>query len=151
MFRTTKSGYMIPEPNSVEYLEVRPASRGGGWIVNMVVAGKTDTMVFGDPTLLTQTLMAMLNGAALRQMQEKVQAQPQPEVPPADVSQRIKAGPNLALKTAPVRSAGGETGGSPAKRKGRPKMTEEQKAAAAAARAAKKANSADIPAAAKAA
>ena len=149
MFRTTKSGYMIPEPNSVEYLEVRPASRGGGWIVNMVVAGKTDTMVFGDPTLLTQTLMAMLNGAALRQMQEKIQAQPQPEVPPADISRRIHSAPKPILKT---KAIGPASAADPQpKRKGRPKMTEEQKAAAAAARAAKKANSADIPAAAKAA
>jgi hypothetical protein len=76
----------------------------------------------------------MLNGAALMQMREAAAAKA--ETPPADVSVRVK-GTKPAMKPAQVKQA------EPAapKKRGRPKMTEEQKAAARAA----KANSANIP------
>lgn len=64
MFRKQVNGYNVPMPGTVDYFEVRRASRGGGYIVNMIVDGKSDTMVFSDEVVLTQTLTAMLNSAA---------------------------------------------------------------------------------------
>jgi hypothetical protein len=128
-------------------MEVRPASRGGGWILNMIVAGKSDTMVFTNEIVLTQTLMAMLNGAALAQMAARPQ-QPQGDFnpPPRDVSQRPENQVKQAVLAAPQQPKVEAPAAEPAKKRGRKLMTEAEKAAAKAAREAKKANSANIPA-----
>lgn len=123
MFKDSLKGYNVPMPGTVEAMEVKPATRGGGYILNLTVSGKLDTMVFTDANMLTQTLMAMLNGAALMQMAASR--------PPADVGERMGAG--LQTIQPPVQP----------KKKGRPKLTEAEKAANRDRRA--KANNAHVP------
>lgn len=136
MFRTMKDGYVMPEPGTVEGLEVKAATRGGGYIVHMQVKGRIDTMVFPDERRLTQTLMAMLNGAAFAQMKapSPVPAQPVVQLPVQQVS------PPPASDANPK----------PKRKGGRPKLSEEEKAARKEARlAAKRLNGAkqtDVPA-----
>lgn len=130
MFRNTESGYAIPMPGTVEGMEVKPASRGGGYILHLKVGDRIDTMVFSNSTTLTQTLLAMLNGEALLKMREQV---------PVDVAFMNRPADNAAGAPAsdPAPAA------APKKKGGRPKMTDEQKAAAKAAREARR--HADVP------
>ncbi len=115
MFKQTQNGYNIPVPGTVERMEARQATRGGGWILDLQVNGRSETMVFSTSEILTQTLMAMLNGAVLAQMAaeaQKIRDNP----PPADVSQmqtqQVGAGaqpPVAALL--PKRKGGRDSGG----------------------------------------
>ena len=134
MFKNAMIGYNVPEPGSVEAMEIRPASRGGGYLVFLTVAGKTDTMVFTNANVLTQVLMAMLNGAAFAQMANAA---------PRDVSSRPAAAPAPALSSVPALAS--EPEGKPKRKGGRPRLSEEERAARKAARAAAKTNSAHLP------
>ena len=140
MFKQTQNGYNIPVPGTVERMEARQATRGGGWILDLQVNGRSETMVFSTSEILTQTLMAMLNGAVLAQMAaeaQKIRDNP----PPADVSQmqtqQVGAGAQLPVAVELPKRKGGRPKGA--------KLTDEQKAAMKASRAAKKAGSANIP------
>jgi hypothetical protein len=131
MFKATVNGYIMPQPGTIEYMEARPASRGGGWILNLMVNGKSDTMVFANANVLAQTMMAMLNGAALAQMAAQPQMQREASVP-MDISRVQPATQVPVPETKPAAESADQ--GQP-KRKGRPPLTEAQKAERAAAKA----------------
>lgn len=68
MFKQISNGYVIPEPGSVEGMNIAMANRGGGYIVTLIVRGRPETMVFTSLEILTTTLVTMLNSAALAQL-----------------------------------------------------------------------------------
>lgn len=112
MFKPALNGHRIPtEP--IEKLEVEAASLGGGFIVRLTIRGKIETLVFQDEGTLTRYLTALLNAAALAQMSQAAQKA---------VGEATAGLPAVASAT--------PTAAEPVKRKGgRPRLSEEEKAA----------------------
>lgn len=62
------SGRQMPVGNQIEEMRIRPASLGGGFIMELVVGGKVETMVFPSQQAMSQTMFTMFNAAAIAQM-----------------------------------------------------------------------------------
>lgn len=103
----------------VDAFSVLPASYGGGYILQLTIEGRLETVVFSDHETLTQYLKIMLSGQALARG----------EAPAAHEAQR-PAAPDPVV---------------PKRKGGRPRLSEAEKAANRARRQALKANSQSDP------
>lgn len=106
----------------IDGFSVEMPSFGGGYIVRIIMGGRIETVVFTDHNALTGYLAFMLSGAALALGVSDAAGAPKP-----DDAGKIEPAP-IAAST---------------KRKGRPPLSEAEKAANRARRAAMKANGAD--------
>lgn len=124
MYRKKTSMFMQVQPlrlpsQPINGFSVEMPSFGGGYIVRLSIGGQIETLVFADSENLTRYLQIMLSGQALAQG-----AQAAAEAPKPDALGEMGVS---APKTSPVR-------------KGRPRLSDEEKAANRARRAAMKAN-----------
>jgi outer membrane biosynthesis protein TonB len=131
----TRPGYGIPS-FPVEKVEIIPAQLGGGFVVAMHLAnGKIEHMVFPDLQKMSQTLAGIftLAGNVAQQQQAPANVPFRAIAPQSPTIERKKPEPPVApaaeaAKPEPEPAPVEAVASSP-KKKGRPKLTEEEKAA----------------------
>lgn len=88
MFKEAPQGYRLPT-DPIEKFEAEPASFGGGFILRLTIRGKVESLVFSDQIGLTQYLLALSNAVALAR---PVQAAPEAPVPVIETATKPRQG-----------------------------------------------------------